>query len=129
MFLAAARASSRMSFDESLAAPVVDDAYLRPRLEAFPNTAIRMTQDTDDMITKLVQALAADPDVSGAISGRMIERLRRMEDEARLNGTDRQTLQRIMSARRVLGDWTEFETARVRTGVKRGTFDSRGGRA
>jgi len=36
--------------------------------------------------------------------GLMVERLRRMEDEARLDGADRQTLQRIMSGRRLLGD-------------------------
>jgi len=31
-----------------------------------------------------------------------------MEDEARLDGADRQILQRIMSGRRILGDMADF---------------------
>ena len=69
---------------------------------------MRMTENADDEITWLVQALAEDTDASGAAVGLMVERLRRMEDEARLGGGDRQTLQRIMSGRRVLGDRVDF---------------------
>ncbi len=38
----------------------------------------------------------------------MVGRLRRMEDKARLDGADRQTFQRIISGRRVLGDGADL---------------------
>ena len=40
----------------------------------------------------------------GAATARMIERLRRLEDQARCAGASRQTFQRLASARRLLGD-------------------------
>lgn len=67
-----------------------------------------MINEADDQITWLVQTLAENPDASSAAVGLMVERLRRMEDEARLGGADRQILQRIMSGRRVLGDRANF---------------------
>lgn len=63
-----------------------------------------MSETLNDETTWLVQTLAKEPDPSDAAVGLMVERLRRMEDEARLNGGDRQTLQKLASARRVLGD-------------------------
>jgi hypothetical protein len=74
--------------------------------------AIRMTEEADE-ITWLVRALAEEVDASGAAVGLMVERLRRMEDEARLGRTDRQTLQRIISARRVLGGRMDFGPVRA----------------
>ncbi len=47
---------------------------------------MRMTENADDEITWLVLTLAEEADVSGAAVGLMVERLRRMEDEARLGG-------------------------------------------
>lgn len=44
----------------------------------------------------------------------MVERLRRMEDGARSAPVDRQTLQKIISARRLLGDRVDF--GKVRSG-------------
>ena len=82
------------------------------RHAAFPNLAMRMTDEAED-ITSLVRALATEADASGAATGLMVEQLRHMEDEARLGGTDRQTLQRIMSARRVLGDRMDFGPVQV----------------
>lgn len=63
-----------------------------------------MTDEADDQITWLVRTLADNVDNSDAAVGLMVERLRRMEDEVRLNGADPQTLQRIISGRRLLGD-------------------------
>ena len=40
----------------------------------------------------------------GAATAQMIERLRRLEDQARCAGASRQTFQRLASARRLLGD-------------------------
>lgn len=67
-----------------------------------------MSTDIDDETTWLVQTLAGEVEVADAAIGLMIERLRRMEDEARLEGAGRQTLQKIMSARRLLGDRLDF---------------------
>lgn len=58
----------------------------------------------DAETTAIVQALAGDEGPPGAAVGQMVERLRRLEEEARLEGAGRQTLQKLMSARRVLGD-------------------------
>lgn len=76
-----------------------------------------MDTNIDDETMGLVQALAADADVSGAVVGHLVERLRRLEEEARLGGAGRQTLQKIMSARRVLGDRADFGKVRVPFGV------------
>jgi hypothetical protein len=63
-----------------------------------------MSTDIDDQTTELVRNLAKDATPAGAAVGQMVERLRRLEDEARQEGAGRQTLQKLMSARRVLGD-------------------------
>ena len=47
-----------------------------------------------------------DPD--GEAARRMVERLRRLEASERTRGGSRQTLQRIMSARRLLGDTADL---------------------
>ncbi|MGX9981571.1 hypothetical protein [Methylobacterium fujisawaense] len=69
--------------------------------------------DEADAITWLVRALAEEADAPGAAVGLMVERLQRMEDEARLGEINRQTLQPIMSARRVLGDRMAFGPVRA----------------
>ena len=63
-----------------------------------------MSTDIDAETTELVRNLAGDAAVSEAAVGQMVERLRRLEDEARQEGAGRQRLQKLMSARRVLGD-------------------------
>jgi hypothetical protein len=65
-----------------------------------------MSTDIDAETTELVRNLAKDATPAGAAVGQMVERLRRLEDEARQEGAGRQTLQKLMSARRVLGDRT-----------------------
>lgn len=59
-------------------------------------------------MTVMVQSLAGDQGPPGPALGQMAERLRRLEEEARQEGAGRQTLQNLMSARRVLGDRMEF---------------------
>ena len=65
--------------------------------------------ELDPATSALVVRLAADnmKYASTAALG-AIERLRRLEEVARCSGTTRQTLQKINSARRVLGDHHEF---------------------
>ena len=70
-----------------------------------------MTEKLDDATAGLVQALAEDADAPDAAVDRMVERLRRMEEAAKLGGSDRQTLQKLASARRVLGDPVEVGPA------------------
>lgn len=61
--------------------------------------------DLDDHTAWLVQQLArSGPASAEAATALTIEKLRRLEDLARNAGTDRQTFQKILSARRVLGD-------------------------
>lgn len=72
---------------------------------------MRMTEIGNDEITRLVRALAEDGDAAAAAVGLMVERLRRLEDEVRMGDADRQTLQRIMSGRRVLGDRADLGSA------------------
>ena len=67
-----------------------------------------MSANIDDETTWLVQTLADDADAPSAAVGLLVERLRRLEEEARLERAGRQTLQKIMSARRVLGDRIDF---------------------
>ena len=67
-----------------------------------------MSTGIDDETIGLVQRLAGEAQGSHAATGLLVERLRRLEDEARLKGAGRQTLQKIMSARRVLGDRVDF---------------------
>lgn len=62
-----------------------------------------MSTSIDAETTAMVQTLAEDGGPPGAAVGQMVERLRRLE-EAWLEGVGRQTLQTLMSARRVLGD-------------------------
>lgn len=66
-----------------------------------------MTKKLDDETAVLIQALVEDARAPDAAVDRMVERLRRLEEEARLEGTDRQTLQKLASARRLLGDSVE----------------------
>lgn len=63
-----------------------------------------MNGQPDIELTDLVRALAREADASDASVCLTIERLRRLEDEARLGDGDRQTLQKFVSARRILGD-------------------------
>jgi hypothetical protein len=72
-----------------------------------------MHTNLNEETTFQVQTLVDNADTSGAAVGLMVERLRRLEEEARLEGAGRQTLQKIMSARRVLGDRLDF--GRVKT--------------
>ncbi|WHQ68606.1 hypothetical protein [Methylorubrum extorquens] len=58
----------------------------------------------DAEMTTMVQALAGNGGPPGVAVEQMVERLRRLEEEARLEGAGRETLQKLMSARRVLGD-------------------------
>jgi hypothetical protein len=67
-----------------------------------------MNTGIDDETIWLVQTLAGEAEGSDAAIGLLVERLRRLEDEARLEGAGRQALQKIMSARRVLGDRVDF---------------------
>jgi hypothetical protein len=69
-----------------------------------------MTKKLDGEMAGLVQALAEDADAPEAAVGQMVERLRRLEEEATLEGSDRQTLQKLASARRLLGDPVEVGT-------------------
>jgi len=55
-----------------------------------------------------VQTLADDADAPSEAVGLLVERLRRLEEVAHLEGAGRQALQKIMSARRVLGDRIDF---------------------
>lgn len=73
-----------------------------------------MSTTIDDETTWLVEALAKDPQASEAAVGLMVERLRRLEEAARLEGASRQMLQRLMSARRVLGDRVDLASAGTR---------------
>jgi hypothetical protein len=63
-----------------------------------------MSTSMDAKTAAMVQTLAEDGGPPGAAVSQMVERLRRLEEEARLAGAGRQTLQKLMSARRVLGD-------------------------
>lgn len=74
-----------------------------------------MSRQPDAELTELVRTLARDCKVSAAPISLAVERLRRLEDEARLANGDRQTLQRLISARRLLGDHLNLDaTARQR---------------
>ena len=65
--------------------------------------------ELDTETASLVASLANEPsEYLSTVALRTIERLRRLEEEARLSGTSRQTFQKIVSARRVLGDHVEF---------------------
>ena len=63
-----------------------------------------MNGQPDIELTDLVEALARDADAPDASVCLTVERLRRLEEEARLGSGDRQTLQKLASARRILGD-------------------------
>ncbi len=65
--------------------------------------------DVDVETAWLVQQLAQDgPERRDAATILTIEKLRRLEDLARNAGTTRQAFQKIVSARRVLGDHADL---------------------
>lgn len=65
--------------------------------------------DLDDHTAWLVQHLATNgPTSAEAATALTIEKLRRLEDLARRAGADRQAFQKILSARRVLGDHADL---------------------
>lgn len=72
-----------------------------------------MRTDISKETSALVRVLAEEADTSGATVCGMVEHLRRLEDQARLEGASRQALQKIMSARRVLGDRLDFGRAKA----------------
>jgi hypothetical protein len=68
--------------------------------------------DLDDHTAWLVQHLAVNgPASAEAATALTIEKLRRLEDLARNAGADRQAFQKILSARRVLGDHADLGRA------------------
>lgn len=70
--------------------------------------------DLDDHTAWLVQQLARNGPVSAqAATALTIEKLRRLEDLARNAGADRQAFQKILSARRVLGDHADLGRAPI----------------
>jgi hypothetical protein len=65
--------------------------------------------DLDDHTAWLVQQLVSNgPTSAEAATALTIEKLRRLEDLARNCGADRQAFQKILSARRVLGDHADL---------------------
>ncbi|HEX8413145.1 MAG TPA: hypothetical protein VF637_04585 [Sphingomicrobium sp.] len=60
---------------------------------------------TSSFIVALATEKADHPSTAALLT---IERLRRLEEDARCLGTTRQTLQKIRSARRLLGDRAEY---------------------
>lgn len=65
--------------------------------------------DVDTETAWLVEQLVqSGPEHAAAATVMTIERLRRLEDLARTGGTSRQAFQKIVSARRILGDPTEL---------------------
>jgi hypothetical protein len=65
--------------------------------------------DLDDHTAWLVQQLVSNgPTSAEAATALTIEKLRRLEDLARNSGADRQAFQKILSARRVLGDHADL---------------------
>jgi hypothetical protein len=71
--------------------------------------ATRNVIDIDHETSRLVQELAAEaPQNCRAATSVTSERLRRLEEEARCSGTSRQAFQKIVSARRLLGDKAHF---------------------
>ena len=67
--------------------------------------AVDLDRETSTLVTKLRAEPLEDRGVAGALT---IERLRRLEEEARCSGTSRQAFQKITSARRLLGDRVQF---------------------
>jgi stage V sporulation protein SpoVS len=65
--------------------------------------------DLDDHTAWLVQQLVSNnPTSAEAATALTIEKLRRLEDLARNSGANRQAFQKILSARRVLGDHADL---------------------
>jgi hypothetical protein len=58
--------------------------------------------------SRIVELAAEKADHKSTAALVMIERLRRLEEDARCLSATRQTLQKITSARRILGDRAEF---------------------
>ena len=72
-------------------------------------SAVTQTVDIDHETASLVQDLSAEAPGSRSVAVLLaVERLRRLEDEARCLGTSRQAFQKIASARRLLGDRAYF---------------------
>jgi stage V sporulation protein SpoVS len=65
--------------------------------------------DLDEHTAWLVQQLVSNgPTSAEAATALTIEKLRRLEDLARNSGADRQAFQKILSARRMLGDHADL---------------------
>jgi len=76
-----------------------------------------MPVDLDEHTAWLVQQLVNNgPRSADAATALTVEKLRRLEDLARNAGTSRQALQRILSARRVLGDRADLGQVPAFTG-------------
>lgn len=69
------------------------------------NDSFELDSATSSFVVGLATEATAQPSTAALVT---IERLRRLEDEVRCSGTTRQTLQKIGSARRILGDQAEF---------------------
>lgn len=76
-----------------------------------------MLVDVDEHTVWLVQQLVSNgPHSAEAATALTIEKLRRLEDLVRNAGANRQVLQKILSARRVLGDCADLGQAPAFTG-------------
>lgn len=75
------------------------------RMNAKLRQAIDVDRETTALVAQLLTEAPEDRGVAGAVT---VERLRRLEEEARCSGTSRQAFQRITSARRLLGDQVHF---------------------
>ena len=71
----------------------------------FYEGIVELDPDTNSRIVELAAETAEYKSTAALL---MIERLRRLEEDARCLSATRQTLQKITSARRVLGDQAEF---------------------
>lgn len=90
-----------------MAATSFDNAEYHNMFELLP-------ADLDDETIQLVHDMKMEGALDASASRLlMIERLRRLEDFARIRGATRQTFQKICSARRVLGDTQGFGKVNV----------------
>ena len=71
----------------------------------YDRNASELDHDTALFVAELAADATGVPSTAALLT---IEHLRRLEETARSAGTSRQSLQKIMSARRVLGDRDDF---------------------